>query len=117
MPVTPADAARHLRNRAAEAERMAARRVSRLRAALPGAAQLLRARYGASDVVLFGSLTTGTATDRSDVDLAARGIAPAAYFAAVADMMALFEGPVDLVRLEDAPSSLIRRIAEEGQPL
>lgn len=111
------EAAAHLRRRAEERARAGELRASRLRGLLPGAASLLRTRYGAQEVVLFGSLATGTATERSDVDLATRGLSPGDYFAALADLMALFDGPVDLVRLELAPPSLLDRIAAEGKPL
>ena len=117
MPVTAADTARHLRARAADQTRAAEARAARLLSALPAAADLLRTRYAATDVVLFGSLATGTFTDRSDVDLAVRGLDSTSYFAALADLMALFGGPVDLVRLEQAPPSLLDRIASEGRPL
>jgi predicted nucleotidyltransferase len=117
MAVTAADAARHLRSRAAERARVAEERAARLMSLVPSAAELLRNRYAAREVVLFGSLATGSFTERSDVDLAVRGIGQAEYFAALADLMALFGGPVDLVRLEQAPTSLGDRIAAEGRPV
>ncbi len=67
--------------------------------------------------MLFGSLATGTATAESDVDLAARGVRSDDYFAELADLMAVFGGPVDLVRLELAPPSPLDRIAAEVKPL
>lgn len=115
MPVTASDTANHLRARAAARGHAGARRAARLLAQVPAAAELLRTRYGATEVLLFGSLATGAVTERSDVDLAARGIASADYFAALADLMALFGASVDLVRLEDAPLSLLDRIAAEGR--
>jgi predicted nucleotidyltransferase len=117
MAVTAAEVARHLRCRAAEGARAAEQRAVRLLGLVPSAAELLRNRYGAREVVLFGSLATGSFKERSDVDLAVRGIGQAEYFAALADLMALFGGPVDLVRLEQAPPSLIDRIAAEGRPV
>lgn len=117
MAVTAAEAARHLRSRAAERARVAEQRAARLMGLVPFAAELLRDRYGAREVVLFGSLATGTFTERSDVDLAVHGIDAADYFAALGDLMALFGGPVDLVRLEQAPPSLVDRVAAEGRPV
>jgi hypothetical protein len=35
----------------------------------------------------------------------------------LADLMDLFAGPVDLVRIEEAMPSLLERIQEEGQVL
>lgn len=66
---------------------------------------------------MFGSLASGRTTEWSDVDLAVCGLASARYFTALADLMALFRGPVDLVRIEEANPSLADRIREEGQDL
>jgi len=38
-------------------------------------------------------------------------------FKALADLMGISGGPVDLVRLEEAPPSLHERIQAEGEPL
>lgn len=117
MVVRASEAAAHLRTRAEARAHAGVQRALRLRAQLPAAAALLRQRYGASEVVLFGSLATESATERSDVDLATRGVAPDDYFAALADLMAVFGSPVDLVRLESAPPSLVDRIDAEGMAL
>lgn len=117
LTITAAEIAGHLRGRAAVRARAAQDRAGRLLAAVPAAAELLRSRYGARELVLFGSLATGSFTDRSDVDLAVRGIDPVDYFAALADLMELFGGPVDLVRLEQAPASLVARVVAEGKPV
>ena len=84
---------------------------------MPQAGALLRSRYGAREVILFGSLASGASSPTSDVDLAVRGLAPASYFPALADLMELFSAPVDLVELESAGESLRDRVAEEGVPL
>ncbi len=115
--VPPADTARHLARRAQQARERAAERARRLRQGLPGAVRLLRSEYGAQRVLLFGSLATGSWGESTDVDLAVEGLPGALYFAALADLMAHFGAPVDLVRLEEAPESLRDRIAAEGEPL
>jgi predicted nucleotidyltransferase len=61
------------------------------------AAQLLRDRFGASRVVLFGSVLTADFHEASDIDLAVWGIAPADYFAAVGWLQGLSEFAIDLV--------------------
>jgi predicted nucleotidyltransferase len=66
---------------------------------------------------LFGSLVHGEPTGESDVDLAVEGLPPRAYFPALADLMTLFRGPVDLVRLEEAAASLRERVLAEGVEL
>jgi uncharacterized protein len=95
---------------------MGAERAGRLRARLPAAVALLRDRHGAESVVLFGSLANGACHADSDVDLAVSGLPGDRYFEALADLMEVFAGPVDLVRLEDAPESLRERI-DAGEPL
>jgi hypothetical protein len=117
MSIKASEAAAHLSRRARERTRAGELRAARLQALLPAAAEMLRERYGAQEIVLFGSLATGNATADSDVDLAARGVHSDDYFAALADLMTVFGGPVDLVRLELAPPSLLDRIAAEGKPL
>jgi predicted nucleotidyltransferase len=114
---TPADTARHLRRVAERRRRRAELRSERLRGLLPEAAKVLRERYHATDVRLFGSLATGSFGERSDVDLAVSRLPRTRYFAALADLMELFGTPVDLVRLEEAPSSLRERIRAEGEGL
>lgn len=64
--------------------------------------------------MLFGSLAEGRAGPASDVDLAVEGIRPDRYFACLADLMALFGAPVDLVRLEEASPSLRDRVDAMG---
>ena len=84
---------------------------------LPEAKRLLIERHQAGRVVLFGSLATGSYSEISDVDLAVEGLAPERYFQALADLMDLVGGPVDLVRIEDAVPSLRSCIEEEGRIL
>jgi predicted nucleotidyltransferase len=80
-------------------------------------ARELLVAYGARRVWLFGSLAAGHPKPDSDIDLAAEGIDADVYFKALADLMALFQAPVDLVRWEDAPASLRDRILVEGRQL
>lgn len=74
------------------------------------AADMLCARFGATRVVAFESLAEhegrffGT---RSDIDLAARGIAGEDYFLAVAALQTVFpELRIDLVAMESCPEHL-----------
>jgi uncharacterized protein len=92
-------------------------RAERLLAHAAEARRLLVDRHGARRVWLFGSLVAGQPTADSDVDLAVEGLPSAAYFNALADLMALFHGPVDPVRLEEASESLRDRVRSEGREL
>ncbi len=78
------------------------------------AARVLVEEFGASEVWLFGSVATGRMHERSDVDIAARGIPDARYFAALARVSGLLSAPVDLVPLESAAPGLIERVRAEG---
>lgn len=53
----------------------------------------------------------------SDVDLAVEGLDGSRYFHALADLMQIFRGPVDLVRMEEATDSLRDRVTAEGREL
>lgn len=78
--------------------------------------QCASSAIGATGVWVFGSLVD---EDRApgDVDLAVSGLAPEQYFRALAELMHLFGGPVDLVRLEEASETLRERIEQEGAAL
>ncbi len=110
MTPDPATAARIERRR--EAAWVVARR----------AAADLRERFGASRVVVFGSLARGDFTLGSDVDLAAWDIEPRRYFESVAFLLDLgvdyrdSEGGfrIDVVAAEAAPSGLLASIERDS---
>jgi predicted nucleotidyltransferase len=83
------------------------------------AASLLREQFGASRVMLFGSLAQGRSFSRwSDLDLAAWGLQPDDYFVAVARLHDLSpEFKVDLVAMEHCRPDLQRAILGEGRVL
>jgi len=74
-------------------------------AAAQACAELLKTRFGARRVIIFGSLAgQGPWHGRSDIDLAVEGLAPADYIPALSACWELLpEGiELDLVPLEDA---------------
>ena len=83
------------------------------------AAEELRQQFGASRVIAFGSLARRDwFTPWSDIDLAAQGIPPGAFYRAVAVMTGFSpEFSLDLVALEDCQSSLRHVIEREGVAL
>lgn len=117
VPVSLAEVATSWRRREAERAERAARRARRLLALVPGARAILVDQHGARAAYLFGSLAAGTCREGSDLDLAVEGLAPDRYLEALADLMTLVGGPVDLVRLEDAPETLKARVHDEGRRL
>lgn len=80
------------------------------------AAQLLRERYGASKVVLFGSLAHDAwFTSWSDIDLVAWGIPPECFYSAVATVTGLSATfKIDLVDGDACRPSLRTTIEREG---
>jgi predicted nucleotidyltransferase len=83
------------------------------------AAALLRREFGASQVVVFGSLVHADLFhDRSDVDLAVRGLDERVYLRAAARLLGLDPAiEVDLIRVEEAARTLQGTIEREGVPV
>jgi predicted nucleotidyltransferase len=80
------------------------------------AAEVLRARYGAERIFVFGSLARGhDFGEHSDVDLLACGVRQGQEFAAIAEMAAIDDGvAVNLVIEEMARPEVIERAHLEG---
>ncbi len=91
-------------------------RAVRARAVAQAAATLLRKQFHATRVVLFGSLAHGLWFTRwSDIDLAAWGIPPERFYAAVAAATSLDrDWTVNLVDMATAHTDLKNAIEEEG---
>jgi predicted nucleotidyltransferase len=83
------------------------------------AIRLLREKFGAKEVILFGSLARrGGFTLFSDIDLAVRGIAPDRFFEAVGLVTGLSaEFKIDLVEIETSSPDLYRGLQKAGKPL
>ena len=80
------------------------------------AACILKANFGATRVIVFGSLAHGAwFTSRSDIDLAAEGIPPDAFFkswCALDGLGSNFE--INLIAIESASEEMSREIRELG---
>lgn len=102
-----------------EDERQDAERWERAWEVARTAASLLCERLGASRVVVFGSLAQRAwFTPWSDIDLAAWGISPDAFYRAVAIVTGISpEFEVDLVAPEDCLPALRQVIEREGVEL
>ena len=83
------------------------------------ASALLKERFGATRVVVFGSLAHERwFSETSDIDLAAWGLKDEDYFTAVARLQDLSpEFEVDLIAMEHCKPSLRDTILKEGKPL
>jgi predicted nucleotidyltransferase len=83
------------------------------------AAAVLRSRYGATQVLVFGSLPEGTHfAERSDIDLAAAGLRPEDHFGALGRLLMLSPDFVfDLVDLASCGADLRAAILSGGVEL
>lgn len=117
MPVTAAETAAYLRHRRASQAAAIATRRAFVEAKLPQVAELLRARFGATRIWLFGSYVVGTLHPDSDVDLAVEGVPATGIDRAHAEIEAILDGVVDLVDFGSAPTSLRSRMEAEGRSL
>lgn len=79
---------------------------------------LLKIKYGAREVIVFGSLAKKYWTRHSDIDIAFRGISSRLFFKAVVDAESL-AGPheIDLVDLDDCPVPERQEIERGGVQL
>lgn len=106
--------AAHLRAYNTEVRRRTEVEAARSRAEAEAIAAMLRERFGATRVVLFGSLARGRFRLDSDIDLAVAGLAKGDLFRAMGDAMALTDRWVDIKPLEDVDPHFRRRIFETG---
>jgi len=74
------------------------------------AATMLRQEFGATRVVLFGSMLKQNIYENSDIDLAVWDIPKSKYFKAVGKLQGLSEFEIDLVEPENAPIYIIEAI-------
>jgi predicted nucleotidyltransferase len=83
---------------------------------------MLKERYGATRVVVFGSLARGDFTLGSDIDLAAWDVDPKRYYEAVARILDLGQDVVDpgggfridVLPAEDVFAPLLATIQRDG---
>lgn len=83
------------------------------------AAELLKTKFGAKEVILFGSLAQrGSFTLYSDIDLAERGIPSDRYLTAMDTGLHLDpEFKIDLIDIETCLPAIRAEIEKEGQAL
>jgi predicted nucleotidyltransferase len=80
------------------------------------AARILKKKYGAKRVVLFGSLARSSMfVPTSDIDLYAEGIPGTRFFEAEAEIEEIAKDfKVELVETKECPPQLLREIEDEG---
>ena len=106
-----------VRRRKAETRVEVAKRRRRAMSAAHKAAELLKTKFGAKEVILFGSLARrGSFTLYSDIDLAARGIYPDDYLSAMESVLYLdAEFKIDLVGIETCSPTMRKNIEKDGK--
>jgi predicted nucleotidyltransferase len=101
-----------------KAQRLAQRHARAWRVAQQ-AAQILKRQFGATQVVVFGSVLSPKRFHwHSDVDLAVWGVAEGAYYQAVGRLQGLdVDIAVDLIEGEHIPAALQETIRKTGKSL
>ena len=108
-----------VRRRRAKTRTEVAKRRRRAYAAALKAAELLKTKFGAKEVILFGSLARrGSFTLYSDIDLAVRGIPSDQYLTAMDTVLYLDKAfKIDLIELDACLPAMREEIEKEGKPL
>lgn len=76
------------------------------------AARILRQKFSATRVVLFGSMLQPKIHENSDIDLAVWNLSKSDYFQAVAKLQGLSEFVIDLIEAENASDYIVEAIAQ-----
>lgn len=82
-------------------------------------AKMLKEKYGAEKVIVFGSLLNKKRFHkRSDIDLAVKGIDDELFYEAYGKIIGKYtDFEVDLVDIEDCKESLLKVINKEGKEI
>lgn len=83
------------------------------------ATKLLKTEFGATEVILFGSLARRNSFSLyCDIDLAVRGIAPEKFFVASAAIERVdVNFQIELVELETCSPAILKNVEKDGKPL
>jgi predicted nucleotidyltransferase len=108
-----------IRRRRARTRVEVAKRRRRAYAVALKAAKLLKTKFGAKGVILFGSLARrGSFTLYSDIDLAVQGIHPFEFYTASAAIEhTSTEFKIDLVDPKECSPAMLAEIEKDGKPL
>lgn len=96
---------------AAESERLAAQAW----ADVQHIAEILRTEFGATEMIVFGSLVKGGFDAESDIDIAVDGIPPADYFTAMAAANRISHQWVDLKPIAALDPHFRQKVIQTGR--
>lgn len=89
-------------------------RIDAARAEAAAAARILKDRFGARRVRLFGSLARRDQVEGFDIDIAVEGVPPHLFFKACAAADQVVTRRLDVIDVAEAPPLLRARIEEDG---
>jgi uncharacterized protein len=116
MPLTPQDMREALTRRLAAFAEVDDRAAAAARTTLPLIVDVLVRDFGATKVILFGSLVSGLFRVDSDIDLAVEGIPANRQMRALARATEIAGRPVDLVDLDWA-DEVLKAVIARGESL
>ena len=64
------------------------------------AAIVILKKYGVTEIYLYGSLADGTFNEKSDIDIAVKGLKPELYLKAYADISFSISKKIDLLNMD-----------------
>lgn len=73
--------------------------------------------YGATEIYIFGSIANGNFHNKSDIDIAIRGIKFSNFYKVASILMFELENEFDLVDLDDENDRFSQMIYEKGELL
>jgi predicted nucleotidyltransferase len=74
-------------------------------------------RYGANQVILYGSMARGTYRPNSDIDLCDQGLPAQNFFRALAECLMFSHRPMSIMDFENIHGYLRERTLSEGKIL
>jgi len=86
----------------------------RFRADIAKASEILK-KYGCSEIYIFGSLVNGKFNEKSDIDIAVKGLKPEIYYKVSSEIMINTENEIDLIDLDDTENRFAQFILEKGE--
>jgi uncharacterized protein len=103
------------RDRQAQQQAEIAQHIQQAWVDIAAIAQQLRAKFGATEMIVFGSLVRGGFDAESDLDIAVAGIPPQDFFTAMAVANQISHQWVDLKPLESLEPHFLQKVLTTGK--
>ena len=69
---------------------------------------------GCTEIYIFGSFAEDISNDKSDIDIAVRGLVPGKYFSTMGRLMVALDRECDLLDLDDVDNRFAKMMLEKG---